>query len=236
MALPAPGRLAGWDTTARRLAPTHTRPQPQADPAEVTLWGHVAALVAWLDTASPRTPHEITLRMLKLAEETGEAVSAYIGMTGANARKGTYATSADVTRELCDVVVTAVVALASIAGDTGHAQASLQTHLLTRSARLVARLSQAERDGPGPGEWACHGCGDAYFGSPPEHGLCPACAASPSAKQVAATGPPGQSPDMPARSRRTAAKHAHRDRSPATHEPHKRTAEGGASQHDPSPF
>jgi hypothetical protein len=27
------------------------------------------------------------------------------------------------------------------------------------------------------GQWACTGCGDAWFGTPPEGGLCPACRA-----------------------------------------------------------
>ena len=28
-------------------------------------------------------------------------------------------------------------------------------------------------DSPGPGEWACQSCGDAWFGTPPETGTCP---------------------------------------------------------------
>ena len=55
----------------------------------MTIWRHVATLVAWLDAANPRTDHEIACRVMKLAEETGEAVAAYIGMTGQNPRKGT---------------------------------------------------------------------------------------------------------------------------------------------------
>ena len=31
---------------------------------------------------------------------------------------------------------------------------------------------------PGPGEWACDQCGAAWFGTPPDDGLCPACRAA----------------------------------------------------------
>jgi rubrerythrin len=136
----------------------------------VTLWRHVATLVAWLDAANPRTDHEIACRVMKLAEETGEAVAAYIGMTGQNPRKGTCATVDDLASELCDVVITALVALASIAGTT-DAETCLQAHLSVRFARLLDRINA----GPGPGEWACRRCGAAYFGGPPDDGLCPGC-------------------------------------------------------------
>jgi hypothetical protein len=139
MTLPATARAAGWDATARRLAPAHAEAPTHADPA-VTLWSHVATLTAWLDAASPPDSHQVTLRVLKLAEETGEAVAAYIGMTGANPRKGICATAADVHRELCDVAITALVALATLTGGPAAAQDRLQHHLLTRAARLTARI------------------------------------------------------------------------------------------------
>ncbi len=51
------------------------------------------------------------IRLMKLYEEVGEVTQAYIGVVGANKRKGHYATDIDVANELCDVVVTAMVAL-----------------------------------------------------------------------------------------------------------------------------
>ena len=44
----------------------------------------------------------------------------------------------------------------------------------------LAHPTWYRHDDPGePGsqasQWACHRCGAAYFGTPPEHGLCPAC-------------------------------------------------------------
>jgi hypothetical protein len=137
----------------------------------VTMWRHVATLVAWLDAANPRTDHEIACRVMKLAEETGEAVAAYLGMTGENPRKGTCATLADLASELCDVIVTAMVALATVTGTADDAEANLHTHLAAHFARLLARLSPD----PGPDEWDCHRCGAVYLGAPPEGGLCLGC-------------------------------------------------------------
>jgi selenocysteine lyase/cysteine desulfurase len=67
---------------------TLTPPRPAAtvageDPAlYVCVWDHIARTLAWLDAANGRGPHEIAVRVMKIAEETGEAVAAYIGMTG----------------------------------------------------------------------------------------------------------------------------------------------------------
>jgi hypothetical protein len=140
-----------------------------ASPGPVTIWPHIATLVAWLDAANPRTDHEIACRVMKLAEETGEAVAAYIGMTGQNPRKGTCATLADLAAELCDVIVTAMVALATLTGTT-----TAEAHLAAHFSRLLARLSPD----PGPDEWDCHRCAAVYFGAPPEGGLCLGCASA----------------------------------------------------------
>ena len=77
-------------------------------------WSTIRNLVAWLDEANGRTDDEITLRILKLAEEVGEVAQAWIGVTGQNPRKGVTHTHPQVQDELCDVIVTAAVALASL--------------------------------------------------------------------------------------------------------------------------
>lgn len=51
------------------------------------------------------------LRLMKLSEEVGEVMQAYIGAIGANRRKGANHTPDDVAKELADVVITAMVAL-----------------------------------------------------------------------------------------------------------------------------
>jgi hypothetical protein len=153
----------------------------------VTLWRHVATLVAWLDAAHPRTEHEIACRVMKLAEETGEAVAAYIGMTGQNPRKGICASVDDLASELCDVVITALIALASITPGTADAEACLQAHLTARFTRLLARIPTAPEPATGCGcgygdcpecsalGWFCRRCGHGYFCTPPDDGLCLAC-------------------------------------------------------------
>ena len=51
-------------------------PVAEEEPAlHVCVWDHVARTVAWLDAANGRGPHEIAVRVMKIAEETGEAVS-----------------------------------------------------------------------------------------------------------------------------------------------------------------
>ena len=94
-------------------------PVTEEEPAlHVCVWDHVARTVAWLDADGGRGPHEIAVRVMKIAEETGEAVSAYIGLTGQNPRKGVTHTWEDVQGELCDVVITALVALRTLTPDT----------------------------------------------------------------------------------------------------------------------
>lgn len=51
------------------------------------------------------------LRLMKLSEEVGEVMEAFIGYHGANKRKGATHGALDIANELCDVVITAMVAL-----------------------------------------------------------------------------------------------------------------------------
>ncbi|MFJ8633707.1 MazG-like family protein [Streptomyces sp. NPDC093568] len=92
----------------------------QATPPETSadLWAAVDALWTWLDTDQPIDGREgMLLRMLKLSEEVGEVAEAVIGATGQNPRKGVTHTWEDVQGELCDVVITALVALRTLTPD-----------------------------------------------------------------------------------------------------------------------
>ncbi|MFH8531566.1 MazG-like family protein [Streptomyces tendae] len=100
-------------------------------------WATIQGLVAWLDSENGRSSDEISLRILKLTEEAGEAAQAWIGVRGQNPRKGVTHTRADVADELCDVIVTAAVALASIAGDPA-------LHLDGKLAKIAARSRTPE--------------------------------------------------------------------------------------------
>lgn len=89
---------------------------PQTPP---DLWNSIDALWTWLDENRPLGGQEgMLLRMLKLSEEVGEVAQAVIGATGQNPRKGVTHTWEDVEGELCDVVITALVALRTLTPDT----------------------------------------------------------------------------------------------------------------------
>ncbi|WP_108986932.1 MazG-like family protein [Streptomyces coelicoflavus] len=85
------------------------------DGARADLWNTVDDLWKWLEADQPIGGREgLLLRMLKLSEEVGEVAEAVIGATGQNPRKGVTHTWDDVEAELCDVVITALVALRTL--------------------------------------------------------------------------------------------------------------------------
>ncbi|MFD4526808.1 MazG-like family protein [Streptomyces sp. NPDC058470] len=94
------------------------RAAEDADDADDVVWDSIDRLHTWLDTNQAVAGRELLLlRMLKLSEEVGEVAQAVIGVTGQNPRKGTSHTWDDVRSELCDVVITALVALRTLAPD-----------------------------------------------------------------------------------------------------------------------
>ncbi|MGW4798243.1 MazG-like family protein [Nonomuraea sp. NPDC004297] len=111
-----------------------------SDTTTTDLWQHVTAALDWVDLANGRNDHETAMRLLKLVEEAGEVASAYIGMTGQNPRKGVTHSREDVAGELCDVLVTALVALGTITGTAETARAALDQHLTARGPRLAAAI------------------------------------------------------------------------------------------------
>lgn len=99
-------------------------------------WSTIRSLVDWLDSKNGRSDAEISLRILKLTEEAGEVAQAWIGVQGQNPRKGVTHTMVDVQDELCDVIVTAAVALASLIGNPGYV-------LDEKLAMIAARAEEA---------------------------------------------------------------------------------------------
>ncbi|MFJ8665643.1 MazG-like family protein [Streptomyces sp. NPDC093600] len=78
-------------------------------------WDTVDRLYAWIAAHRDLPPQQdVLLRILKLSEEVGEVAQAVIGATGQNPRKGTTHTWQDVEAELCDVIITAMVALRTL--------------------------------------------------------------------------------------------------------------------------
>ncbi|MFF7973947.1 MazG-like family protein [Streptomyces sp. NPDC007905] len=79
------------------------------------LWPAIDELWSRLEATREATgPDGVLLRILKLSEEVGEVAEAVIGATGQNPRKGVTHTWEDVQAELCDVAITALVALRTL--------------------------------------------------------------------------------------------------------------------------
>ncbi|MFJ4695182.1 MazG-like family protein [Streptomyces sp. NPDC088766] len=98
------------------------------------MWAQVQRLRGWLDAeAPPAAAGDVRLlRILKISEELGEVAEAFHGATGANPRKGASHTWQDVNKELADVIVTAMVALATTADNPGKVLDERLDHLVDR--------------------------------------------------------------------------------------------------------
>ncbi|MET7736404.1 MazG-like family protein [Streptomyces sp. NPDC005402] len=105
------------------------------------LWPVVGRIVTALDAANGEGEHERAMRLIKVVEEAGEASAAYIGMTGQNPRKGITHTAADVTDELCDVIIAAAVALHAFSA----APPAALTAKLDAAARRLNATAQPSR-------------------------------------------------------------------------------------------
>lgn len=97
-------------------------------------WDAVDRLVAWLDEESQLPAgDERLLRILKLSEEVGEVGQAVIGVTGQNPRKGVTHSWEDVQHELCDVILSAMVALRSLNPEAREVFAKRLAYVESRS-------------------------------------------------------------------------------------------------------
>ena len=95
------------------------------------LWQQARRYVEWLDHRNGGS--DPAHGLLKIVEEAGEAAQAYIGMTGRNPRKGISHTRDEVAAELCDVILSAAIALHDFTDDPE--QMFLET-VRQRSARV----------------------------------------------------------------------------------------------------
>jgi NTP pyrophosphatase (non-canonical NTP hydrolase) len=122
--------------------------------------------VLWLGLYRPVDDREITMRLLKVTEEAGEAAQAWIGATGQNPRKGVTHSRADVAAELADVVVAALVAVASLDLDPAAVLAAKVTALRKRLDGCAAFGHDVAADG-----WRMCACGRSLPGhadTPPD--------------------------------------------------------------------
>lgn len=79
-------------------------------------------------------------RCTKVAEETGEVISALIGVTGSNPRKGVTHTMGDVEAELLDVALSALCAVAHLHDNESDPVLLLAAHTSRVHARLKASI------------------------------------------------------------------------------------------------
>ncbi|QMU76593.1 hypothetical protein GXW83_13440 [Streptacidiphilus sp. PB12-B1b] len=108
-------------------------------------WNTVDTLAAWLEQASHLPPETGTLlQIMKITEEAGEVAEAVLGATGQNPRKGYSHTWEDVQNELCDVIVTAMVALTRLNPDARSVFAANLARIHDRA------LPQARSNGSAP--------------------------------------------------------------------------------------
>ena len=97
-------------------------------------WETVDRLVDWLDAHSQRDEQtERLLRVMKLSEEVGEVAEAVAGALGQNPRKGQSHNWDHVENELCDVILTAMVALRTINPAAGKVFAERLAYVAERS-------------------------------------------------------------------------------------------------------
>jgi NTP pyrophosphatase (non-canonical NTP hydrolase) len=96
-------------------------------------WDAVQELSARLQEGSTLPAEQrLLLQILKITEEAGEVAEAVIGAYGQNPRKGRSHTWQDVESEVCDVIITAMVALTRL---NPEARTVFAAHL----ARVVGR-------------------------------------------------------------------------------------------------
>jgi hypothetical protein len=99
-------------------------------------WDTIEDITGWLDRCSTLSPEtEKLLRIMKLTEETGEVTQAVIGALGQNPRKGVTHTWDDVQAELCDVILTAMVALTTLTPDARAVFSANLARVADRSLR-----------------------------------------------------------------------------------------------------
>lgn len=106
----------------------------------VDMFGTAYAVSNWLDEFNGADRAEIAARLLKVGEEFGEVVAAWIAATGQNPRKGPASGDfAAVGAELADVVMTSLVAIASLGLDVDQVMTDCTN-------KITARVNgQAER-------------------------------------------------------------------------------------------
>lgn len=108
---------------------------------------HLHDVMEWLDTEPPTVLDpdmaRLAIQLIKLGGELGEAFDAFEGVTGLNPRKGVYKRPEDLDDEICDVWITAAVALARRRGGAKEALAYFNQYVNGRNGRIRVLLDCA---------------------------------------------------------------------------------------------
>lgn len=101
----------------------------------------IRALDTWLDDHVGPLYQEMPLaqdwaRLAKIAEELGEAIQVWIGLTGQNPRKRYYGTREDFYNEVCDTIITGILCLQHHTKDTGITEELLAARWAYRLAKM----------------------------------------------------------------------------------------------------
>jgi NTP pyrophosphatase (non-canonical NTP hydrolase) len=134
-------------TERRSVTPAPSAPLPDRLP---DLWATVDEMWAWLeahDAPGSDPDRTLLLRLLKLSEEAGEVAQAVIGVTGHNPRKGVTHTWQDVEAELCDVAITALIALRTL---TPEARTVFARHLARVRDRCMPQPARPDTPAASP--------------------------------------------------------------------------------------
>ena len=106
----------------------------------------LARLSRWIDAPNLGLGPDVLnwVRVSKVAEECGEAVAAFIGVTGTNPRKGVTHTMDDVIAELLDVALTALCAVEHFNDSDGRSMALFAAHVRSRCDRVGLAAAAVE--------------------------------------------------------------------------------------------
>ncbi|MER5481543.1 MazG-like family protein [Streptomyces sp. NPDC002734] len=111
------------------------------------MWESVEDLWTWIDRNNTRPrEQEVLLAVLKLSEEVGETAQAVIGAMGHNPRKGVTHDWEDVRAELCDVALSALIALRVLTPDASREFTAHVEGVRRRSAAVEAGKARPQED------------------------------------------------------------------------------------------
>jgi NTP pyrophosphatase (non-canonical NTP hydrolase) len=108
------------------------------------MFDDIRRITAWLDVMSGLRDNPLAddmSRVMKIGEELGETVEAFIGYTGQNPRKGFSHTKEQMLAELADVVITALCAIQHFTQD----ETETETIITGKILGIIARSPEIER-------------------------------------------------------------------------------------------